>query len=245
MYTVGRHNEHYDRPYGATDLAWFRVCASAKVDNLQALLGSRAGGVGTVLEVGMGSGVVLREVERRGIGTQWTGIDRIGEEAHRIPELAASPIRQLEYDGRTLPFDDDSFDLVYASHVLEHVEDERGFLAELARVARKWIFLEVPCELHFRASVRALQATLDIGHINAYTPESFALTLETSGLAIAEFGVFDHSVEVHRFGSSAPVAYAKTLLRRSALRLLPSLAPRLMTYHCGALCTSRHDEPAS
>jgi SAM-dependent methyltransferase len=241
MYTVGAHNEHYDRPYDEGDLAWFRVCARAKVDNLQALLGSRASGIRTVLEVGMGSGVVLREVERRGIGAQWAGIDRIGEEAHRVPELSESAIRQFRYDGRSLPFENGSFDLAYSSHVLEHVEDERGFLRELGRVAREWIYLEVPCELHLRASVRALQATLDIGHINAYTPESFALTLETSGLRIVEFGVFDHSVEVHRFGSSAPAAYAKTWIRRSALKLLPALAPRLMTYHCGALCVATQE----
>jgi len=61
--------------------------------------------------------------------------------------------------------------------VLEHVEDERGFLREMARVARKYIVVDVPCELTLLTTSGKLQNTLTIGHINSYTPQSFALTL--------------------------------------------------------------------
>lgn len=42
----------------------------------------------------------------------------------------------VQADLRKLPFDDKSFDFVYASHVLEHVDDDRRALAEIVRVLR-------------------------------------------------------------------------------------------------------------
>lgn len=50
-------------------------------------------------------------------------------------------------DGRSLPFADDSFDVVHSSAVLEHVggtENQVKFVAELTRVARRVVFLTTP-----------------------------------------------------------------------------------------------------
>ncbi len=149
--------------------------------------------------------------------------------------------RQLDftihaYDGVCVPYPDEHFDFVYATHVLEHVVNERSFLHELRRVAKHLIYVEVPCELHARTSFRSLQATLNIGHINSYTPASFVLTLATSGLKPIEMELFDHSFAVHVFRSSAPKALIKIAVRRVFLALNRSMASRFFTYHCGALC---------
>jgi hypothetical protein len=47
------------------------------------------------------------------------------------------------YDGGTFPFRDHEFDYVICSHVLEHVEDVKFFVAELTRVASRG-YLEFP-----------------------------------------------------------------------------------------------------
>jgi hypothetical protein len=70
------------------------------------------------------------------------GIDDASFLEQRYPGLV---YRQA--DGRRLPFADGSFDVVHSSAVLEHVgsaEDQRGFIAELARVASRAVFLTTP-----------------------------------------------------------------------------------------------------
>jgi len=50
-------------------------------------------------------------------------------------------------DGRALPFADGEFDVVHSSAVLEHVggaENQRQFIRELARVARRAVFVTTP-----------------------------------------------------------------------------------------------------
>jgi SAM-dependent methyltransferase len=230
------HNAHYEGAFDETTLRWYRICALDKVANIASSLesvGTR--GIERVLEVGCGTGAVLLEAKRAGIGTEHLGIDLADPDMHRQPGLSEAGIALSTYDGVTIPFEDASFDLVYASHVLEHVPDERGFLAELARVCAGWIYIEVPCEVHLRTSMRALQTTLGIGHINAYTPETLALTLTTSGLPPVETQIFDHSDEIYAFTSGPLKARAKAALRRSMLAASPRLASRLLTYHVGAL----------
>ncbi len=58
-----------------------------------------------------------------------------------------SGVRALRADGRQLPFPDQSFDLVHASAVIEHVGNrirQGEFLNELFRVARRSVFLTTP-----------------------------------------------------------------------------------------------------
>ena len=52
----------------------------------------------------------------------------------------------IKLDGKTLPFKDDEFDFVIASHVLEHVKDVTSFIKELCRVSSKG-YIELPTVL--------------------------------------------------------------------------------------------------
>ncbi|GEC54189.1 SAM-dependent methyltransferase [Bradyrhizobium japonicum] len=239
-FCVGQHNAHYEGVYSAQERDWRRVCAVDKADHIAGLLGAAAARVGNVLEVGCGTGAVLARLSAIGVGRDFTGIDVIDPATNlEIDGAASAPFRWSSYDGTTIPFADGSFDLVYASHVLEHVPEPRALLYELARVSRDFIYVEVPCELHARTSRRALQSTLDIGHINFYTPDTFRLLLETVGLKVKDFGTWDHSLPVHAFHSSRMKGLAKSIVRRSLLTVSPGVATRLATYHCGAIC--RHD----
>ena len=52
----------------------------------------------------------------------------------------------VKLDGNKLPFEDNHFDFVIASHVLEHVKDYKFFINELERVSSKG-YIELPTKL--------------------------------------------------------------------------------------------------
>ena len=52
----------------------------------------------------------------------------------------------IKLENKILPFKDDEFDFVIASHVIEHVEDVELFIAELERISKKG-YIELPTKL--------------------------------------------------------------------------------------------------
>ena len=100
-----------------------------------------------LLDLGAGAGRHAFEAVRRGAVV--TAVDADPAEvkdvswmmrglAEEDPAVAASGGRgcALVGDALALPFDDGAFDRVIAAEVLEHIPDDRGAIAELARVLR-------------------------------------------------------------------------------------------------------------
>ncbi len=91
-----------------------------------------------VLEVGSGSGsravaVALRGAEVAGIEPSEAGVEASRLRAARYPGIEA----QFQVGvGERLPFPDGSFDLVFSTEVLQHVQDLSRTIAETARVLR-------------------------------------------------------------------------------------------------------------
>lgn len=224
-------NRHYEGAYTSDELEWRRLGAIDKAGNVRDLLAGRA--VDSVLEVGCGTGSVLAQLAKLRVGGRHVGVDIADPNAHRSPEAAGLDLRS--YDGTSLPFADHSFDLVVASHVVEHVPNPRGFIVELGRVAKNFVYIEVPCEVRARMSHSTLQSALNTGHINGYSPEHFLILLQTSGLEVLDLQLFDHSLAVHRFNVSALTGRIRMSIRRSFLQISPLLAARIFCYHCGAL----------
>lgn len=57
-----------------------------------------------------------------------------------------SPIADVKADIQDLPFEDNSFDVIFCNHVLEHVADDKKALSELYRVMKPggWGIFQVP-----------------------------------------------------------------------------------------------------
>ena len=57
-----------------------------------------------------------------------------------------SPLAKVKMDIHDIPFEDDSIDVIFCNHVLEHVDDDRKALSEIRRVLKKggWAILQVP-----------------------------------------------------------------------------------------------------
>jgi len=57
-----------------------------------------------------------------------------------------SILAMIRLDLTTIPFGADSFDAIYCSHVLEHIQDDKKALGELFRILKPggWAVLQVP-----------------------------------------------------------------------------------------------------
>lgn len=123
-----------------------------------------------VLEVGCGTGLILEKVAP--VAHRAAGID-LSEGM-----LGLARKRGLEVykaDACSLPFEDESFDLVYSFKVLAHVEDINTALKEMSRVTRPGGRLVL--EFYNRASLRyAAKKLAGPGKISAKTDEGAVFT---------------------------------------------------------------------
>ena len=74
---------------------------------------------------------------------RYAEMDTVYKDAERNLWGRAKPV-DIVAPGHDLPLDDDSFDFVFASHVIEHIPDPIAALEEWRRVARRYVVLVVP-----------------------------------------------------------------------------------------------------
>jgi len=99
--------------------------------------------VADVLDVGPGTGTNLRLLRDLGF-TRVTGVDQSPEAIRFCAEKELGSVQLGNVCA--LPFPDESFDLILATDVIEHVEDDLSALRELHRILRpgKFLLLTVP-----------------------------------------------------------------------------------------------------
>ncbi len=100
---------------------------------LASLLRARPGQ--TLLDVGCGTGWFSRRFAAQGLAV--AGLDADPAALVFARDRPGPAVRYVEGDARRLPFADGSFDLVVSVAALCFVDDWRGALAEVARVARR------------------------------------------------------------------------------------------------------------
>jgi SAM-dependent methyltransferase len=141
----------------------------------------------SILDVGCGEGVVTVEWAERLGDRRIVGIDLDD------PKLRAEWERRtrtnLEFrveEATSLSFADDEFDMATAIEVLEHVPEPEATVAEMARVARRWLLVSVPREPLWRGLNMARGAYWSSagntpGHLNHWSKRSFTELLGRYG----------------------------------------------------------------
>jgi SAM-dependent methyltransferase len=190
----------------------------------------------TVLDIGAGEGAVLQRLSALRFGKALYALE--------ISDSAVQAVRQREiaglvecllFDGYSLPYADNRFDLAVLSHVVEHLEHPRRLLYEAARVAR-FVFVEVPLEHTIR--MRKDFTFSEVGHINPFTPKTIRRLIQTCELDVLRQAITNSSLPVYR-DQSGRRAWPKYLLKELLLRCSPGLATLLLTYQCALLCARR------
>jgi SAM-dependent methyltransferase len=145
----------------------------------------------SLLDVGCGEGVLTHQwAQRLGDERRVVGIDLDDPALHA--EWAKRTAPNLEYrvmKAENLPFADGEFDAATAIEVLEHVPDAEHTVAEMARVAKRWLLVSVPREPLWRGLNLARGAYWkDLGntpgHVNHWSKRSFVALLSRHGQVV-------------------------------------------------------------
>jgi len=159
-----------------------------------------------VADVGTGTGAGLRLLRELGF-CHVRGVD-MSEEAIRY--CALKKLGEVQKgDACALPFPDASYDLICATDVIEHVDDDALALAEIARVLRHdaYALLTVPTF----ASLWGLQDD-KAHHKRRYRLAPLLAQVETAGLVPVRSYYFNYLL-------FAPIWTARQIIRLAAIRL--------------------------
>ena len=103
------------------------------VPSIEALARSR--GHLRILDLGAGTGSAKQFLDHAGIAADWTGVEIDPQRATVCRRLGYhSILDQHDLEQESLPFADRSFDVVIASHILEHLVDDAAALADWYRL---------------------------------------------------------------------------------------------------------------
>jgi ubiquinone/menaquinone biosynthesis C-methylase UbiE len=188
----------YDNFYVGRNEQWRLLSAKYKAQNIRELCTNQQ--YQKVLEVGAGDGSILKYLDEfqftpeiHALEISTSGVDQINN--RKIETLKSVQV----FDGYHIPFEDDEFDLVILSHVLEHVEFQRMLLREIKRVSKHFV-IEVPIDYRYGVDKR-MKHFLSYGHINMYTPSSLRFLLQTEGLEIVNDKISVIEPEVTKFNT--------------------------------------------
>lgn len=165
--------------------------------------GDRAG---KLLEIGPGAGTLLAEFAQRGF--ECAALESSGEARAVVAKVADASRARI--DLHAAPEDDwrGRFDHVFAFDVLEHIEDDRGALAQWVDWLRPGgtLVLSVPARM-------ALWSAGDewAGHFRRYERDDLIRLLETAGLRVEQF-------ECYGFPLANVTEKVGALTRRKSLR---------------------------
>jgi 2-polyprenyl-3-methyl-5-hydroxy-6-metoxy-1,4-benzoquinol methylase len=159
----------------------------------------------SLLDVGCGEGVLTQKWAAR-IEGPVVGIDLDDPALHAEWEKRTAP--NLSYrvmKAENLPFADDEFDVATAIEVLEHVPEPEHTVAEMARVAHRFLLVSVPREPLWRALNMARGAYLsDLGntpgHLNHWSKRSFVELLSRHGEVVEARSPFPWTMLLVRLG---------------------------------------------
>jgi len=84
---------------------------------------------GRILEIGAGTGWQARILESHGYDVRAIDLPSSNYRENRIWSV-------IDYDGKIIPFEDNSFDIIFSSNVLEHIPHIHEFQKEIHRVLK-------------------------------------------------------------------------------------------------------------
>lgn len=211
----------YDSQYSDDTEEWRKIGAIGKVENILDL--TKDLHLETVVDIGAGDGNLLASLAENESNLNMTAVEISSSAIEQIKKKNITGLKEIkQFDGYTLPFDDNAFDLAICSHVIEHVEFPRMLLREIKRISKMQVF-EVPIDFSFQVD-KKFKHFNSYGHINIYTPALFNFLLYTEGFDIIKYKSALYRKEVIKFqNKKLSFRYMLILFKRQILKSFPVL----------------------
>jgi ubiquinone/menaquinone biosynthesis C-methylase UbiE len=227
----------YDSYYSAGVNDWRWIGARDKTENIINLCSHVPHN--SICEIGAGEGAILHQLGLANFGEQLFALEISASGVESIQQRGIQRLVESKlFDGYTIPYSDQVFDLAVLSHVVEHVEHPRTLLYEARRIA-PYVFVEVPLEDNLRLPHNYLPT--ELGHINFYSPRSIRNLLQSSGFEVLEQIVTNRSKDTYTYQSGPIKGTLAYGVKQTLLKGLPGVATRLFTYHSALLCRSQQN----
>lgn len=203
---------------------WLRLGAEAKADSVVTLMSEPPH---SIVEVGCGTGAVISELRQRGFGRRHYGVDfSAAALAHLSAHNPEISVAAADITINPDPFGDGPYDLILASHVIEHLERPDEFLRSLREMPHRHAIFEIPLDdlLAHRIKARFRDRTRNAaGHVQFFTPRSFRALIEANGFRI----VGEHTYAPIHSSRAIRLAYANGgLLQKGLKTLTQAFLPR-------------------
>jgi SAM-dependent methyltransferase len=231
---------------------WLEYGAVVKANSVETLLRRHGIQPRTLLELGSGTGAVIRECQRRGLAEEYIAVDA-SEDAIAWAQERSPGIKCLVADITDPKFElNRSVDAVVLSHVLEHLECPGDFLASLvARVSFTWLIAEVPLEDLLAARMKNVirdRTKNRAGHVQFFTGQSFLRLLTSAGLEVVDslryvqvFGEEMLESQIERMSLPLGKRVVMRMTQRHLPRLFKPLWSRFYHAHFAVLCRSNKE----
>jgi SAM-dependent methyltransferase len=227
-YYAEKYRSEFDR-----EVAWLRLTAWMKSNAIAHLLKYANLYPCSILEIGAGTGSVIGKLRKNGIGLDHYAVD-FSEEAIAEIRRAEPAIHSAVADATIVPdpFDKGPYDLVFASHVIEHLEDPESFLSAIHSIPLNYFIAEIPLEnlpfgrikAHFRD-----RSNNRAGHVQFFSRKSFESMIVQSGWRIVRSFDYAPYLDPKAFA----FAYGDAKVSR---RLLKRFTENIFPRHFGWLC---------
>ncbi len=216
---------------------------------LQTLLAGR--GALDILEIGFGRGLLLERLVDAPDGHRLTGVDR-GLLQTGVVESVRAAATLFDDAAENLRLPDGSLDLIYAIHVVEHLDDPAAVFANCRRMLReggllylmtpnarsdglrlfrdRWWNLEDPTHVRFFSpdSIRSMLGRAGFRSARVATHVLDSLTLEVSSVARAlQRGGAGDEHGVLSNAATAPLYAVLTPVALAARAMWPALSPSM------------------
>jgi ubiquinone/menaquinone biosynthesis C-methylase UbiE len=157
-----------------------------------------------LLEIGCSQGHLLdavkgdKQIVATGVDLDVAALERARSKGHNV----------LKGTLDSLKFPDESFDVIVAIHIIEHLYNPIDTLAEINRVlsAGGILLSIVPCVTHIKARIAGIKWKYysPPGHLWYFSPKTFSLLLQKTGFVSIYLSCFYNRAHLRSVAKKAP-----------------------------------------